>query len=64
MMFLTDPLFLLIFFGGLAVSFLVARAIRRFIDRRRARNYVHGPDTRSRQVKRAHRRQARKMKRQ
>lgn len=61
MMFLTDPLFLVIFFGGLALSFLVARGIRRLIDRRRARRYVHGPDTRSRQVKRAARRQSRKI---
>lgn len=63
MMFLSDPLFLVTFFGGLAVTFLIARAIRRVIDRRRARRHVHGPDNRSRQVKRAHRRQARKINR-
>lgn len=63
MMFLGDPLFLLAFFGGLAITFLIARAIRRAIDRRRARREVRGPDTRSRQVKRADRRQARKINR-
>ena len=64
MMFFTDPFFLIIFFGGLAASFFIARAIRRFIDRRRARTYVHGPDTRSRQVKRAARRHMRKTRRE
>jgi hypothetical protein len=60
-MMFTDPLFLITFFGGLAVAFLIARGIRRFIDRRKARRFVRGPDTRSRQVRRAHRRQARKV---
>jgi hypothetical protein len=59
-MMLSDPLFLVAFFGGLAVAFLIARSIRRLIDRRRARNVVAGPDTRSRQVRRAQRREARK----
>jgi hypothetical protein len=59
-MMLSDPLFLVTFFGGLAVAFLIARSIRRLIDRRRARNAVAGPDTRSRQVRRAQRREARK----
>lgn len=62
-MMFTDPIFLLVFFGGLAVAFLVARGIRRLIDRRKARKFVPGPDTRSRQVKRAHRRQVRKINR-
>ena len=60
-MMITDPLFLITFFGGLAVAFLVARGIRRMIDRRKARHFVPGPDTRSRQVRRAHKRQVRKM---
>ena len=59
-MMFTDPLFLITFFGGLAVAFVIARSIRRLIDRRRARNHVPGPDTRSRQVKRAHKREAKK----
>lgn len=60
MMMLTDPLFLITFFGGLAVAFVIARTVRRMIDRRRARNVVPGPDTRSRQVKRAQKREAKK----
>lgn len=59
-MMFTDPLFLVTFFGGLAVAFLIARGIRRLVERRKARRFVPGPDTRSRQVRRAHRRQARK----
>lgn len=58
---LLDPTVLVTFFGGLAVAFFIARGIRRFIDRRKARRFVPGPDTRSRQVRRAHRRQARKV---
>jgi hypothetical protein len=60
-MMFSDPLFLVTFFGGLAVAFFIARGIRRFIDRRKARPVVAGPDTRSRQVRRAHRRQTRKI---
>lgn len=60
MMMLTDPLFLITFFGGLAVAFVIARTVRRMIDRRRARTVVLGPDTRSRQVKRAQKRDAQK----
>ena len=60
-MMITDPLFLITFFGGLAIAFLVARGIRRMIDRRKARHFVPGPDMRSRQVRRAHKRQVRKM---
>ena len=59
-MMLSDPLFLVTFFGGLAVAFLIARSVRRLIDRWRARNAVVGPDTRSRQVRRAQRRGAHK----
>jgi len=59
-MMLTDPLFLITFFGGLAVAFFIARGIRRLIDRRRAQRVVLGPDTRSRQVKRAQKREAKK----
>lgn len=59
-MMLTDPLFLITFFGGLAVAFVIARSVRRLIDRRRARNVVPGPDLRSRQVKRAQKREAKK----
>ena len=60
MMMLNDPLVLMVFIAGLALAFVVARGIRRLIDRRRARNFVPGPDTRTRQVRRAQRREARK----
>ena len=57
---LLDPLLLIIFLGGLVLAFVIARSVRRLIDRRQARNTVAGPDTRSRQVRRAQRRQTQK----
>ena len=59
-MMMTDPLFLITFFGGLAIAVVAARSVRRLIERRRGRRVAAGPDTRSRQVRRAQKREARK----
>jgi hypothetical protein len=59
-MMMTDPLFLITFFGGLVIAFVAARGVRRLIERRRARRVATGPDKRSRQVRRAQKREARK----
>ena len=57
---LLDPIVLLVFFGALGLTYLVGRVIRGFLQRRRSAKTVAGPDLRSRQVKRAHKRQLKK----
>ena len=57
---LLDPIILIAFFGGLGLTFLIARMVRKLVDKRRAAKTVRGPDRRSRQVKRAQKRRLQK----
>jgi hypothetical protein len=57
---LLDPIVLIAFFGALGLTFLIARMVRKLVDKRRAAKTVRGPDLRSRQVKRAQKRRLQK----
>ena len=57
---LLDPIILIAFFGGLGLAYLIGRAVRTLIRKRRAAKAVREPDLRSRQVKRAHKRRRQK----
>lgn len=60
---LLDPVVILAFLGGVSLAYVIGRVVREILRRRRAAKFVPGPDPRSRQVKRAHKRRLKKSER-
>lgn len=57
---LLDPIVIFAFACGLGLAYVIGRIVREVLRRRREAKFVAGPDTRSRQVKRAQRRRRKK----